>query len=360
MAKANPKGTKQPLGDGASDIFKQDLSVKPGHFPELDDVDYPAKLKEELQKDKQQREKEEKDCPPVTARRRRQRGFHKYRTAAYIHDQGQLGKNGRDHYRKRPDYGEETLKAAVGITEKTREVLSSAEKWKKAMAFPQENSPPKYERGSRLFLLQNINRPNGKLALKQVMKEATQEQLERGRKHLLELLAQKRDEGLYLTGAWFPYRWTAHHLIPHELLTEAKLGATGYQLLMESGYDVNNGHNGIITPACSWAVPMHCVIQHKSNHPAYSEFVMGELVNVKKTLDALAAQVEAQKDNPQDHKTVVADVLDRLTKLEDRLWQRMLALSRRVVPEAMRGNQSQTPHVSFARGKSVFPFGVLS
>ncbi|HYO54398.1 AHH domain-containing protein [Archangium sp.] len=285
-SKTNKKGTKQSLGDGASDIFNQDLSVKPGHFPELDDENYPAKLKEELQKDKQQRETE--------------------------------------------------------------------------MAFPHKDSPSKYERDSKLFLLQNINRPNGKLTLKQVMQEASPEQLSGDKKQLKDLLAKKRDEGLYLTGSWLPYQWTAHHLIPHELLSEKELGETGYQLLQESGYDINNGHNGIITPACSWAVPMHCVIQHKGNHPAYSEFVLNELVGVKKTLKTLASQVQAQKDNPPDHKTVTADVLDRLTKLEDRLWQRVLDLSHKVVPEALRGNQSQHPHVSFARGKSVFPFGVLS
>ncbi|RKH44952.1 AHH domain-containing protein [Corallococcus sicarius] len=331
-AKKNDHFTKQPLGAGESDIFNPDLSAKPGLFPELDDVDYPAKLLEELKKDKQQQDREAEDCPPAIAHRRRLRGFHKYRTAAYIHDQGKLGKNGRDRYTKRPEYGKQALDGALAsglIGQKTYDVLSDEQKWKDAMAFPREGSPSKYSKDSKRFLLSNVNQ------------------------HKTE------QDKFYLTGSWYPYQWTAHHLIPHELLSEKSLGDKEYELLQQSGYDVNNGHNGIIAPACSWAVPMHQVIQHKGNHPAYTEFVLIEIASVKSALKTLADQVK-EANPPKDHKTVLADVLGDLTQKEQVLWNRLLKISAAVVPEALKASQGASSFVSFARGKSLFPFGVLS
>ncbi|SEK53745.1 A nuclease family of the HNH/ENDO VII superfamily with conserved AHH [Stigmatella aurantiaca] len=327
--------TKQPLGSGASDIFNPDLSAKPTFFPELDDKDYPAELLEELKKDKQQQDKEAEDaCPPEPKRPIRLRGFHKYRTAAYIHDQGKLGKNGRDYYTKRPDYGKETLDAALAsglISQRTYDILSDDKKWKDAMAFPREGSPSKYSKYSKRFLLSNINR-------------------------------HKADEdNFYLTGSWYPYQWTAHHLIPHEALSGKNLSSDEYDLLVESGYDVNNGHNGIIAPACSWAVPMHQIIQHKGSHDMYTEFVERLIASVKGSLKTLADQTQ-QQTPPKDHKTVLADVLDELTKKEQVLWNRLLKISATVVPEVMRGSQAaRTFVVSFKRnkGKSLYPFGVL-
>ncbi|MFP2907956.1 AHH domain-containing protein [Pyxidicoccus sp. 3LFB2] len=330
-AKKNDNFTKQPLATGESAIFNPDLSVKPGLFPELDDVNYPAKLMEELKKDKQAAEKQEDDCPPDIAHRRRLRGFHKYRTAAYTHDQGKLSKNGRDHYTKRPDYGKEALDGALAsglISQKSYDTLSDAKKWKDSMAFPREGSPSKYNKDAKRFVLSNVNQ------------------------HKTE------KDNFYLTGSWYPYQWTAHHLIPHELVSEKNLGDMEYQLLQKSGYDVNNGHNGIIAPACSWAVPMHQLVQHKGNHNAYTQVVMRELASVKKSLTTLAKQ--AKQTPPKDHKTVLADVLNELTKKEQLLFERILTLSAAVVPEALKGTQTARPFISFARGKSLFPFGVLS
>lgn len=331
-SKTNDHFTKQSLGTGESDIFNSDLSAKPGLFPELDDVNYPSKLLEALKKEKAQRDQEAEDCPPVIAHRLRLRGFHKYRTAAYIHDQGKLGKNGRDHYTKWPNYPKEVLDAAKAsgvIPEKSYETLSNGEKWKAVMAFPREGSPSKYSKDSKRFLLSNVNQ-------------------------------HKADrDNFYLTGSWQPYQWTAHHLIPHELLSEKNLGNEAYLLLQQSGYDINNGHNGIITPACAWAVPMHQVLQHKGNHPAYSEFAQQQIASVESSLKTLADQVKSQTP-AKDHKTVLADVLDELTKKEALLWKRILKLSAVVVPETLRGSQTSRPFVAFARGKSIFPFGVLS
>ncbi|WP_095986060.1 AHH domain-containing protein [Cystobacter fuscus] len=287
---------------------------------------------EELKKDKQQRDKEAEDCPPVIAHRRRLRGFHKYRTAAYIHDQGKLSKIGRDHYTKRPDYGKDALDAALAsglIRQTTYDTLSDDKKWKDAMAFPREGSPSKYSKDSKRFVLSNVNQ------------------------HKTE------KDNFYLTGSWYPYQWTAHHLIPHELLSEKNLGDKEYELLQQSGYDVNNGHNGIIAPACSWAVPMHQIVQHKGNHNAYTEFVKREIASVKSSLKTLADQVR-QQTPPKDHKTVLADILDELTKKEQVLWNRLLKISAAVVPEVLRGSPTTRPFVSFKRGKSLFPFGVLS
>lgn len=151
----------------------------------------------------------------------------------------------------------------------------------------------------------------------------------------------------------------SHHLIPHELLSEKNLGDKEYELLQQSGYDVNNGHNGIVAPACAWAVPMHQIVQHKGNHNAYTQFVEKQIASVVKSLKTLADQVK-QQTPPKDHKTVLADVLEQLTKKEQLLFNRILAISAAVVPEALKGTQSARPFVSFARGKSLFPFGVLS
>ncbi|MFP2930626.1 AHH domain-containing protein [Pyxidicoccus sp. 3LG] len=329
-SKPKKKTEQQPLGTGESEIFNDDLSVKPGNFPELDDANYPAKLKQELQKEQAEKDRQKDDCPPALASRRRIRGFHKYRTAAYIHDQG-----GRGHFNVKPDYGEEKLEAALGsgiINDKSYNTLSDDSKWKSAMAFPREDSPKPYSKEAQRFLLTNMN-----------YKQSP---------------AQKTDED-WVTGPWVPYQWTAHHLIPHELLTEKELGAAEYQLLMESGYDVNNGHNGIIAPMCDWAVPMHCVLQHLGNHPNYTGKVIGMLAGVKRSLGKLAAQVKQKK---MDHSHAHAALLDQLTKIENELWSYLLDLSRQVVPEALQGNQLSHPHVAFVRnkGQSLYRFGVLT
>lgn len=335
MAKERARGRfegfqgPRPLGQGESDIFNEDLSVKPGNFPELDDRNYPQELVSKLKQEQQG-----ESCPPANRRPRTLlRGFHKYRTAAYIHDQGG-GHNADRHYARWPAYEAQLLKKALEdgtISQQTHDVLASESTWKAELAFPREGSPQRYGRGSERFLLVNVWQH------------------------------QSKGDSFFLTGQHRPYKWTAHHLIPHELLQEKTPGKRNgldrdvYNLLVQSGYDVNNGHNGIITPANEWDAPLHCIIQHVGSHPAYSLYA---LKLIRNTIASLSKILDAP---PRDHRQALAEILENLTRCENDLWHHIAKLSENIIYTALNGEQATNAHIVHQKGKKTFSrFGILT
>ncbi|KFA92786.1 AHH domain-containing protein [Archangium violaceum] len=345
MAKKNDKlkdfEDPQKLQDGESEIFNPDLSAKAGNFPELDDANYPQKLIQELKKKKDENDKEADNCPPERPPQTYLRGFHKYRTAAYIHDQ-KGGHNGDGHFKKWPDYGTQVLEDASYaeiITPEQLALLKEQSAWEEHAAFPMNGLQGKYSRKSERFLITHV------------------------RQHKFKSVAVGKNNvrDRIVTGQHKPYRWTAHHLIPHELLQlkagKKKQGLENdeYDLLIQSGYDINNGHNGIIIPGTDWGVPFHCIIRHCGNHAAYTTYAKELITDVISGLQALA------DEPPTDHKSALANVLQKLTDAEDELWLHVINLGKQHVPSALKGEKISAPQVTQRKGKKTFSnFAILN
>jgi hypothetical protein len=142
------------------------------------------------------------------------------------------------------------------------------------------------------------------------------------------------------SGAKWPYAWEAHHMIPGDVFTHMLAGINGngeliftrkqYNLLCKSKYDVNHGHNIIMLPADNWAVPVHVLLQHPSDHPEYTKFVLKRCQAISKDLQKLI-------DKKQPHKALKEAVFTELKDLEEVLWELIVDLSKRVVEAVIKG-----------------------
>ncbi|MBZ4420559.1 AHH domain-containing protein [Myxococcus sp. RHSTA-1-4] len=146
-----------------------------------------------------------------------------------------------------------------------------------------------------------------------------------------------------LSGQQQPYRWQAHHLIPGEAFyTEDSSGKPvfnkeeNFDLLLQTPYDIDHGHNLIILPGVSWAVPVHALLQHPNNHNGYTLDVMQGLKDIDSAIDTLRGQ-------EKPHEAIVANVFDDLKKLEENLWSKMLKRSRKAVRGAAEGQRYDGP-----------------
>lgn len=150
------------------------------------------------------------------------------------------------------------------------------------------------------------------------------------------------------SGAKWPYAWEAHHMIPGDVFTHMKAGAQGkgepiftpeqYKLLTKSDYDVNNGHNIIMLPDENWAVPIHVLLQHPSDHPDYTQMVLTQCQSISENLQSYVSK------NKKKHKeNMEAAIVRELTALEDDLWEFLVDLSQRVVNAVIEGQEFNEP-----------------
>jgi hypothetical protein len=142
-----------------------------------------------------------------------------------------------------------------------------------------------------------------------------------------------------LTEQTQPYAWQAHHMIPGEAFYTNDENdkpmfdkEENFDILLQTLYDIDHGHNMIILPALWWAVPVHVLLQHPNNHNGYTLDVMTGLKKVDDAID----QMRGEK---KKHDDIVADVFQQLKDLEEDLWEDLLDESRATVREAAAGRR---------------------
>ncbi|WNG54206.1 hypothetical protein F0U59_04950 [Archangium gephyra] len=145
------------------------------------------------------------------------------------------------------------------------------------------------------------------------------------------------------SGQQRPYRWQAHHMIPGEAFyTEDSNGVPifdkpkNFDILLQTPYDIDHGHNMIILPGEAWAVPVHALLQHPNNHNNYTMAVMRRLKRIDSDIDTLRGE-------GKPHEAIVAEVFEALKRLEADLWVDLLDESRTAVRGAAEGHRYDGP-----------------
>jgi A nuclease family of the HNH/ENDO VII superfamily with conserved AHH len=145
-------------------------------------------------------------------------------------------------------------------------------------------------------------------------------------------------------GMRFPYIWRAHHILPGSAFYyETKDGPIfrpeHFEILLQTEYNVNSGHNVILLPFEDWAVLVHALIQHPSDHPTYTQGVMTRL-------GAIARQLQASiKENRHDQ--AKKDFLEELRSAEDDFWDALVALGGKVARGLISGPRYQSKLVKY-------------
>lgn len=133
-------------------------------------------------------------------------------------------------------------------------------------------------------------------------------------------------------GQKHPYDWQAHHMLPgssfYYVFPDGKPAFTYRQIraILMSDYNINHGHNLINLPGRgnAWACPVHTLIQHPSDHPKYTKYVMSELRKISQRLQKL-------EDQLKPHDELVAKVFEDLVDIEEKMWKFLVKLSKAVV-----------------------------
>ncbi|MCY1042221.1 AHH domain-containing protein [Corallococcus sp. bb12-1] len=134
----------------------------------------------------------------------------------------------------------------------------------------------------------------------------------------------------------FPYEWAAHHILPgsafYYVLKDGQPAFTYKQirLLLMSDYNINHGHNLIMLPREDWAVPVHSLICHPSDHEAYTLRIMEEMRKVAKRLQEVI-------DSGKPHGTLAESAFEALKKMEEQFWNLLTGISRRLVAAKVAG-----------------------
>lgn len=134
----------------------------------------------------------------------------------------------------------------------------------------------------------------------------------------------------------FPYAWEAHHLLPGSAFYYAtKDGKPAFtykqlRLILMSEYNINHGHNIILLPSEDWAVPVHSLIGHPSDHEAYTLRVMDEMRKVSRRL-------QSELDQVQPHGNLPEVLFEALRELEDDFWDFLVELSKNIVKARVAG-----------------------
>jgi hypothetical protein len=133
-----------------------------------------------------------------------------------------------------------------------------------------------------------------------------------------------------------PYPWEAHHMLPgsafYYTMKDGRPAFTYQQirLILMSDYNINHGHNLIMLPGEDWAVPVHSLICHPSDHGAYTLRVMDAMRQVSDRLQKIIRRAASHGGLPEVCFT-------ELKNLEDDFWDFLVALSRRIVQAKVAG-----------------------
>ncbi len=150
-------------------------------------------------------------------------------------------------------------------------------------------------------------------------------------------------------GQRFPYKWEAHHILPGSAFYYARnnkpvFTADQYELLLQTVYNINHGHNIIMLPKELWAVFVHSLVQHPGDHPNYTQYVMDGMVKISNTLDSLVKQ-------KKPHKEVVANLFSELQGLETDCWDFLVKLGKSLFAALAKGKKFPSPFISEATKK---------
>jgi hypothetical protein len=143
----------------------------------------------------------------------------------------------------------------------------------------------------------------------------------------------------------YPYPWEAHHMLPGSAFYFEADGKPVFtvqmiQLILQSDYNINHGHNIIMLPREAWAVPVHSLIQHHGDHRAYTKRVMSDMKTI-------ASKLQKKIDEKQPHEALVVDIFEELKGLEESYWKYIVALSKAMVKAVTAGVQFVDERVKY-------------
>ncbi|NMO13968.1 AHH domain-containing protein [Pyxidicoccus fallax] len=126
-------------------------------------------------------------------------------------------------------------------------------------------------------------------------------------------------------GQRFPYPWQAHHLIPQSVFFDKNTPFNEDQMMVlkRSFYDINNGHNIIMLPADPKYSPVHKLLVHFSDHPAYTSHIQSRMDEVSAELDKIFKKAKKEKKHLAPFKAI----LKALHVLEDEFWSLVILMS---------------------------------
>jgi hypothetical protein len=158
----------------------------------------------------------------------------------------------------------------------------------------------------------------------------------------------------------YPYGWEAHHMLPASAFFHTDdagkpaFTADQMDLLKQTPYDLNHGHNMIMLPKIPWAVPVHELLQHPSDHPVYTKRVIVWMQD-------LAISIEELQKTEKDHQKVVANFFERLKRLENDAWNHIVKISRSSVEAVVAGKAFHHENVLYKAltRKTEYDFGRL-
>ncbi len=129
-----------------------------------------------------------------------------------------------------------------------------------------------------------------------------------------------------------------------------------YEILLATDYNINNGHNIIMLPKQAPAVPVHKLIQHPSDHPEYTQLVLGDLQGIAEDLQELIDQA-----SDEDHKAIKANLAEKLKLLEEKYWTTVSSLGRRSIVAVSAGQALQEQSVRYrSKSGTLYQWGALA
>lgn len=275
--------------------------------------DYPVQLK----KLRNEKEGGGKHQPPFKKRLERG-GYYQYRAAAYIHLH-----TGRELYELHPTkyLKEDPTKVALPSQSRAWRLLKDKQTWSQEVQFPEAGAYP----GPNKFFGIDENGAiiiHGKLKAFRIARDPT---------------------GMHAP----PYWWTPNHLIPIEAFStddeEPVLSDEVWEAIYNSGYDVNNGHNLMVSPRRVCDIAYHCVVPNSGSHPKYSDLALTEMRKVDESFKEEISNIK--KDDEHAHNAMFDKLIDTLFKIETKLWKILRSLGRKQVDFILsRGTRPKPKH----------------
>jgi HNH/ENDO VII superfamily nuclease len=160
-------------------------------------------------------------------------------------------------------------------------------------------------------------------------------------------------------GQKYPYVWEAHHMLPGSAFYYED--ASGHcfepwqiQIILQSKYNLNHGHNMIPLPDLSDFVPIHQLPQHPGDHPVYTQLVMQKLHAIAKRL----AKLKSQK---KPHQALKDNVFQDLRQAENDTWDLLIKLGKSFAAAKVAGKRVKDAWASYGTqdDPSKYPWGSL-
>lgn len=126
---------------------------------------------------------------------------------------------------------------------------------------------------------------------------------------------------------YLPYTNQAHHVVVCEVFYDEKWTAQHLEIVLASGYNINNPENIIYLPQCCGATykrDYHNLPDHSSGHSKYNERLVGEADAVFDLVDKAANEPDCEKQ-----KDLRKQIFDKLKQIEKANFRFIRALGAR-------------------------------